>query len=229
MKKTTLLLALVLALAAPAAAQEGWLVPFAAAYQPGLAGFRSAFSRHELPLPAERQFGWGVELRTLVNGFLLGPLYLRTWSDTETGEFHLRSEASAVMGEVGFQLSPAGWLSLIPMVGVGGLSQSLHLRSRTGELPLEELLGNPGQDAGIVSGLKFAGLAAIELGLAAPTESGRYGVAARIGYLYSPLDPTWHLANGSRITGAPRTGLRGPFLTLGLLIMPSAEVATSRL
>jgi hypothetical protein len=230
--KTTLLIpviALLLVPAAPARAQEGWLVPFAAAYQPDLAGFRPALAKWELPLPGERQYGWGIELRSLVSGFLVGPLYQRTWSDTENSEFQLRAEASAVFGQVGFRIAPARWLGIVPMVGVGGLSQSLHIRSRTGDLTLDSLLRAPGRNASIESGLKLAGLAALELGLAVPVESGSYGVAARVGYFYSPVAPGWHLANGARLTDAPKTGLRGPFLTIGLLIMPAAEATTGRL
>jgi len=230
MKPTPLLLLFLLALllpTVPARAQEGWLVPFAAAYQPDLAGFRQAFQRNKLPLPAERQYGWGIELRSLVGGFLVGPMYLRTWSDEENEGFQLRSEANAIIGQAGFKIAPANWFSVVPMLGLGGLNQSLHIRrSRTGDLPLDSLLGSPGRNATIESGLKLTGLAALELGVAVPVEAGSYGVSARVGYLYSPLDPGWHLANGARITDATRAGLRGPFITIGLLIIPGAEVTT---
>ncbi|MFO7639452.1 MAG: hypothetical protein R6X14_09235 [bacterium] len=228
--KLTLLLPIVLLTAAlppPAHAQEGWLVPFAVAYQPELGGFRDAFRDHGLPLPAERQYGWGIELRSLLSGFLVGPMYLRTWADAETDSWQLRTEADALFGEIGFKLAPAGWLSIVPMVGVGGLSQSLHLRSRAGDLPLDSLLLNPGREVGIKTGLKLAGLASLELGVAVPTNAGSFGISARVGYLYSPLAPGWHTTSGSRLTDAPAAGLRGPFLSIGLLLLPAAELTTT--
>lgn len=231
MKITLLLPVILLVLAAfpgPARAQEGWLVPFAVAHQPDLAGFRSTLADHGLPQPAERQFGWGIALRSLTGGFLLGPMYLRSWSDTETPTWQLRSEANALFGELGYKLAPAGWLTIVPMLGLGGLSQSLNLRSRTGELPLDSLLRSPGRDASIRTGLKLAGLASLELGLAVPTGTGSYGLTVRGGYFYSPVAPGWHLANGTRLTNAPTTSLRGPFLTIGLLILPAPDISTVR-
>jgi len=217
-------------LTAPTRAQEAWLVPFAVGYRPELTGFREAFSRssQNLPQPAENQLGWGIEIRSLASGFLLGPMYMRTWSDAESDSWRLRTESNALFGTLGYKLSPTTWLSVVPMLGVGGISQSLHLRARTGDLPLDTLLLGPGQDADIGTGLKFAGLASFELGLAFPTSSGSYGLSTRLGYIYSPLRPDWHLASGGRLRDAPTTGQRGPFVSIGLLVIPAPEVSTTR-
>lgn len=227
MKPSRLAVAIVV-LCLAAFGQEAWLVPFAAAYQPDVAGFNQAFAAHGLPRAGSRHFGWGIELRSLVSGLLVGPLYFRTWDDAETDSFELRTEASGLFAEVGLRLAPAPFLGVVPMVGVGGLSQSFDIRAKTGERKLEELLSSPGQRASILSGTKLAGLAALELNLSTGTGSGRYGVALRAGYLYSPLSVTWHLPNGSRVTDTPVNRLSGPFFSLGLLLLPAAETQTTR-
>ena len=108
------------------------------------------------------------------------------------------------------------------MVGVGGLSQSFSIRDQSGDVALPDLLNGQGRTVTLSPGMKLAGLAALELGLTVNTGSGRYGLALRGGYIYSPFNLTWRLANGSRLTEVPRTHLGGPFVTLGINIMPAA-------
>ena len=227
--RTTTLLVLLLLTAGAAHAQEGWLIPFAAAYQPDLTGFRGKFAEHDLPAPGDRQYGWGIELRSYANGFLAGPLYFRTWDDVETDEYQLRTESSGIFGEVGFKLAPFSFLTIVPMVGIGGLSQTFNIRARSEDVNFDSLLIAPGRNAIITSGMKPTGLAALELGLTATTTSGSYGVALRAGYLYSPFDPDWHLSNGARVTGTPDARLRGPFFSVGFLIVPAPDVSSSTL
>jgi len=212
-----------LAVVLSAQAQEGWVVPFAAAYHPDVSGFNAKFAAKGLPEARSRHFGWGIEVRSLTKNLLVGPMYMRAWDDMENARFQLRTETSVVLGEVGLKLSPVSFLTIVPMLGLGGMSQSFHLRAKTGDLPLDSLLLSPGQTADILSGMNFAGMAALELGLAANTGGGRYGVALRGGYLYSPLNLSWHLANGAKLTGTPDSKLGGLFVTVGVLIMPAAQ------
>jgi len=223
------ILVLLLVLAASGAAQEAWLVPFAAAYMPDVAGFNRKFAANSVPEAEPRHYGWGIEVRSVVSGMLVGPMYFRTWDDADDADFHLRTEASGIFALAGLKLQPFPFLSVVPTVGLGGLSQSYSIRAKTGDIKFEELLLDPGQTATLLSGMKASGLGALELGLAASTEGGRYGVALRAGYLYSPLSVTWHLPNGARILDTPRARFGGPFFSLGVLVMPAAQTASARL
>ena len=229
MRKLLLLAAICLAVVGAHAqdSPEGWVVPFAAAYQPNVSGFNAAFDAKGLPEARTRHFGWGVEVRSLVSGLLIGPLFFRTWDDVETDSWQLRTDATGILGEVGYKISPLPMLTIVPMLGVGGLSESFNLRRKSLDIEIGELLGNPGQSASIQSGMKLAGMAALELGLSASTGGGRYGMAARAGYLYSPMNVGWHLANGARILNPPGGNLGGPFFSLGVLIMPAAQTTTT--
>jgi len=226
MVKTRTALLCLLALAGTGRAQEGWLIPFAAAYQPDVAGFNAVFNRHGLPQSATRQYGWGVEIRSLAGDFLVGPLYFRTWHDASNEDFQLRTEATGIFGEVGLKLVSLRFLTVVPMIGVGGLSQSFTVRERSGEKTLDSLLNYPGRVIGLSPGMRVSGLAALEVGLVAGTRSGRYGLALRAGYLYSPFDLTWRQSNGSEVTGVPDTKLGGPFFSAGILLMPEAQAAS---
>jgi hypothetical protein len=218
------------ALAAPAGAQdspEAWLIPFAIGFRPPVSGFNTEFSSHGLPQARINHFGWGLELRTLTGGFLVGPLFFRTWDDVENDSFKLRTDATAIMCEVGFKIAPVSFLSIVPMVAIGGLNQSFNIREKTGTLELDSLLGFPGRSVSLTPGMKLTGLAALEIGAAFNTGSGRVGLALRGGYLYSPLELNWHTAGGDPITETPDMRLGGPFLSAGLLFMPEAEVTSS--
>ena len=157
-------------------------------------------------------------------GLLVGPLFFRTWDDVENDCFQLRTDATGIMGEAALKVPLFGFLTVVPMVGLGGLSQSFAIRERTGKLSLDSLLGAPGRTASVSPGMKLAGLAALELDLAVRTVSGRYGVALRGGYLYSPVGLTWRLSNGAEVTGTPKAHLGGPFFSVGLLILPEPQV-----
>jgi hypothetical protein len=224
MRICVLSLALLAVVASAAEGPEGWLVPFAAAYQPDLSGFNTAFAAAGLPQAHARHYGWGLEVRTLAGGLLVGPLFFRTWDDVENDFFQLRTDATGIMGEVALKVPLLGFLTVVPMVGLGGLSQSFAIRERTGKLSLDSLLGAPGRTASISPGMKLAGLAALELDLAVRTVSGRYGIALRGGYLYSPVGLTWRLSNGAEVTGTPKAHLGGPFFSVGLLILPEPQV-----
>lgn len=216
------------AAAAPAASSpEAWLIPFAAAYQPPVASFNSVFASRGLQARS-RHFGWGLELRSLTGSFLVGPLFFKTWDDVEAGSYRLRTDATGIFGEIGLKLAPVSFLTIIPQLGLGGLSQSFGLREKTEGDSIEfgNLLDRLPENMSLATGMKLAGMAALELGLAVNSKSGRLGIALRGGYLYSPFTPTWHLANGAAVSAAPKDKLGGLFFSVGLLFMPQAETAS---
>ncbi|HTW92862.1 MAG TPA: hypothetical protein VMH22_14315 [bacterium] len=225
------LIVILLAAAVPTSAQnsaEAWLIPFAAAYQPQVAGFNKAFANHGMPASASRHYGWGIELRALTGSFLIGPLFFRTWDDAENSSYELRTDANGIFGEAGLKLAPASFLTIVPLLGLGGLSQSFGLRSKSSaQAPLDSLLGDLPRTASFSSGLRPAGMGALELGLILNTKAGRIGITVRGGYLYSPFTPTWHLSNDAEVSDAPVTHLGGPFYSVGLLLMPEAQNETS--
>jgi hypothetical protein len=230
MRITLMVLLLAVLAAAPAIAEdspEAWLLPFAAAYQPQVSGFNSVFASHGMPEARSRHFGWGVELRSLAGSFLVGPLFFRAWDDVEDDAYQLRTDATGIFGEVGLKIAPFSFLSIVPMLGVGGLSQSFSVRARTGSISLDSLLGvGAPQAVSLTPGMKLAGLGALELGLAANTKAGRFGLALRGGYLYSPFKPDWRISNGAVVTGAPDSRLGGLFLSAGVLMMPQAQTVS---
>jgi len=220
----------VLAAAVPALAEdspEAWLIPFAAAYQPPVSSFNAAFGVHGMPTASSRHYGWGIELRSLAGSFLVGPLFFKTWDDVDNDSYHLRTDATGIFGEVGVKLAPASFLTIVPLLGVGGLSQSFGMRRKNDSLEFNDPIWNVPENLSFSTGMKLAGMGALELGLAASTSSGRVGLALRGGYLYSPLDPNWHLPNGTEVTGAPDDRLGGLFFSVGLLYMPAAQTASS--
>jgi hypothetical protein len=224
-----MLIMLMVAAAAPALASdspEAWLIPFAAAYQPPVSGFNAAFADNDMPTARSRHFGWGIELRSLTGSFLVGPLFFRTWDDVENSSYQLRTDATGIFGEVGVKLSPASFLTIVPMLGVGGLSQSFSIREKTGEMTLDSLLGYPGRSVSLTTGMKLAGMGALELGFTANSKAGGIGVALRGGYLYAPFSPTWHVVNGAVVSNAPNDHLGGWFFSVGLLLMPQAQTAS---
>lgn len=224
-----MLIVLLLAAAAPALAAdspEAWFIPFAAAYQPPVASFNSAFASHGMPEARSRHFGWGLELRTLSGSFLVGPLFFKTWDDADDGSYHLRTDATGIFGEMGMRLAPASFLAIVPMLGVGGLSQSFGLREKTGNIGFDTLFGSVPENLSLSTGTKLAGMGALELGLIANSKSGGIGIALRGGYLYSPFSPTWRIVNGAVVTNAPNDHLGGWFFSVGLLLMPQAQTTS---
>jgi hypothetical protein len=225
-----ILIVFVLAAAAPALAQdspEAWLIPFAAAYQPTVGWFNDEFANpeHNLPAVRTRHYGWGLELRSLSGSFLFGPLLLRTWDDVDNDSYQLRTDATGIFGELGVKLAPASFLTIVPMLGVGGLSQSFNIRAKSDRVDFPELLEGAPSVISFSPGMKLAGLGALELGLIANTQAGRFGLAFRGGYIYSPLSLTWRLSNGAQVIGVPDSRLGGPFFSVGLLLMPEAQTA----
>ena len=224
-----MLILLLVAVPAPAPAAdspEAWFIPFAAAYQPPVAGFDSAFASHGMPEARSRHFGWGLELRTLTGSFLVGPLFFKTWDDIENEAFKLRTDATGIFGEAGLKIAPFRFLTIVPMVAVGGLSQSFGIREKTGELTLDGLLGYPGRSVSLATGMKLAGLAALELGLAANSATGGFGVVLRGGYLYAPFSPNWRVVNGDVVSNAPDDRLGGWFFSVGLLLTPAVQTTS---
>lgn len=223
---------LVLFLAAAAApvlaadSPEVWLIPFAAAYQPPVNGFNAAFADNGMPTASSRHFGWGLELRTLAGKFLVGPMFFKTWNDVDDDSYHLRTDATGIFGEVGLKIAPASFLTIVPMLGVGGLSQAFDLREKTDSIAFNKLFGNVPENLSFATGTKLAGMGALELGFIANSKTGGIGIALRGGYLYSPFDPNWHLSNGTRITGAPGDKLGGLFFSVGLLLIPPVQTAS---
>jgi len=203
---------------------EGWLIPFACAFEPDIAGINSIFARHNLPQAGSRLYGWGCEIRSLTGrNLLFGPLFFTTWNEAGNDSFQLRSDVLGLMAEAGLKLQLLDFLTVVPMLGLGGVRESFTLRKRTGPVNIDSLLAAPGQNATISPGFKATGLAALELGLAFNTQAGRFGLALRGGYVYSPLELVWRLANGSEVTGVPRSLIRGPFYSVGILLLPAAQ------
>jgi hypothetical protein len=230
MRITLMVLFLAVLAAAPARADdspEAWLIPFAAAYQPSVSGFNAKFAASGLPEARSRHFGWGIELRSLSGSFLVGPLFFKTWDDVENESYQLRTDATGIFGELGVKLAPVSFLTIVPLVGLGGLSQSFGLRQKTGSIGFDTLFGNAPANVSLTPGMRFAGMGALELGLVATTKAGRFGIALRGGYLYSPFNPVWRLANGAEVSDAPDTHLGGPFFSVGLLMMPAAQSAST--
>jgi hypothetical protein len=232
MRITLILVLLATALPTLAAdSPEAWLIPFAAAYQPPVGGFNAVFAKPEFGMPQarSRHFGWGIELRTLTgSSVLVGPLFFKTWDDVDNGSYRLRTDATGIFGEAGLRLAPFSFLSIVPMLGVGGLSQSFSLREQVAgdSINIDTLFSDVHGNLSLGSGTKLAGMAALEIGLAASSSSGRIGVALRGGYLYSPFRPVWRVANGARITGVPADYLGGWFFSVGLLLMPQAQTTS---
>ncbi|MEO0020126.1 MAG: hypothetical protein ABIK47_05750 [candidate division WOR-3 bacterium] len=223
--KQILILSLLLFFPLFAQEPEGWLIPFACAYEPDIAGFNTAFANKGLPQAKTRHFGWGMELRSLVSrNILFGPLYFRTWNDAENDSFHLRTENWGIFAELGLKLPIFKFLTFVPLVGIGGVQPSFQIRKRTGDMTLDSLLNAPFNIAHISPGMKITGLGALELNIILPTNTGSYGLSLRGGYLYSPFGLNWHLANGARITNTPDSKIKGPWLSLGLTIIPAPEV-----
>ena len=224
-----MLIMLLVAAAAPAPAAdspEAWFIPFAAAYQPPVSGFNAAFAANDIPSARSRHFGWGIELRTLAGSFLVGPLFFKTWDDVENDAFKLRTDASGLFGEAGLKIAPFRFLTIVPMVAVGGLSQSFGIREKTGEMTLDSLLGYPGRSVSLATGMKPAGLGALELGLAANSATGGIGVVLRGGYLYAPFSPNWRVVNGDVVRNAPDDRLGGWFFSVGLLLTPAPQTTS---
>ena len=230
MRITLMVLFLAVLAAVPARADnspEAWLIPFAAAYQPSVSGFNAKFAANGLPEARSRHFGWGLELRSLTGSFLVGPMFFKTQDDVESDAYQLRTDATGIFGEVGVKLAPASFLTIVPLLGLGGLSQSFGLREKTGSVGFDSLFGNAPENVSLTPGMRIAGMGALELGLVATTAAGRFGIALRGGYLYSPFNPVWRLANGAEVTDAPDMHLGGPFFSVGLLLMPAAQAATT--
>ena len=224
-----MLIVLLLAAAAPAAdSPEAWFIPFAAAYQPPVASFNSAFAYRGMPEARSRHFGWGLELRALNGSFLVGPLFFKTWDDVDDGSYHLRTDATGIFGEAGVKLAPFSFLAIVPMLGVGGLSQTFSWRQRPegDSIRFDSLFGDAPRNISLSSGTKLAGMAALELGLAANAKSGGIGIALRGGYLYSPFGPSWRVANGIIVKNAPNDRLGGWFFSVGLILMPQAQTTS---
>jgi hypothetical protein len=231
MRITLMVLFVAVLAAVPVQAQdapEAWLIPFAADYQPPVGGFNAEFAKPKngMPEARSRHFGWGLELRSLTGTFLVGPLFFKTWDDVENESYQLRTDATGIFGELGVKLAPAGFLTIVPLLGLGGLSQSFGLRQKTGSIGFDTLFGNAPENVSLSPGMKLAGMGALELGLIANTKAGRFGIALRGGYLYSPFKPVWRLANGAEVSDAPDVHLGGPFFSAGLLMMPAAQATT---
>jgi hypothetical protein len=187
----------------------------------------SRFAAGSIPQLSERQFGWGIELRTLVSGILFGPLYMRSWAEASDSSYGVRTDATSLFGTAGIKIAPFPFFTIVPSIGVGGLNQSYSIHERSGDVALPDLLGDPGRTVTFSPGMRLAGLAALELCLSVNTTAGRYGLALRGGYVYSPFNLTWRLGSGSRLTDVPATHLGGPFVSAGIALMP-APVTESR-
>lgn len=202
-------------------------MPFACAYHPDIAGFNSIFAQHGLPQANARHYGWGLELRSLLGtNFLVGPMFFRTWDDVDNERFKLRTDATGVFGEIGLRLPVFNFLTIVPMVGLGGVQPKFQILKKTGDLPVDSLLTDPGKSSTITPGMKLTGIALMEIDLLVPTDAGRYGIGLRGGYLYSPFPLEWRLSNGALITDTPNSRLRGPWFSIGITLVPAPEVTT---
>jgi hypothetical protein len=227
--KRSLILFLMLMLLVPGQAQEpeGWLIPFGCAFEHDIAGFNAKFAEHNLPLVNKRLYGWGLELRSLVSkNILFGPLYFRTKDRVSNDSFQIYTETWGIMGEAGFKVPVFNFLNIIPMVGIGAVQPAFQFRQVSGDVQFDTLLRSSGGSVSISPGLKPAGLAALELAFTLPTQAGRYGLAVRAGYLYSPFELNWHLSNGRSVLGTPNSRIQGYWGSLGITIIPAPEVRT---
>ncbi len=207
------------------AAPEAWLVPFACAYQPDIAEFNRRFASYGIPAASLRHYGWGVEIRSVVgNNFLVGPMLFRTRDVVANETIQLRTETNAIFALAGWKLPLFRFLTIVPIVGLGGVQPVFQITEKTGDIPLESLLTAPGKIATLSPGFKPTGIAALELNLLVPTGSGNYGISLRGGYLYSPFPLNWRLPSGARVTSTPDTKIRGPWFSAGITLIPAAEV-----
>ncbi|MGB9742292.1 MAG: hypothetical protein ACP5JB_05825 [candidate division WOR-3 bacterium] len=228
MRRKLILLILIL-LSVPGWTQEpeGWLIPFGCAFEHDISGFNRIFAAHRLPEVNRRLYGWGLELRSLVSRrVLFGPLYFRTSDEVSNNSFQIYTQNWGVMAELGVKVPVFNFLTVVPMIGAGGVQPSFQIRAVSGDVQFDTLLQAPGMVAGISPGIKPAGLVALELGLLVPTRAGRYGLTVRGGYLYSPFGLNWRLTNGARVTGTPDSRIRGFWASLGITIIPAPEVTT---
>ncbi len=206
---------------------EAWLVPFGCAFEHDIQGFNQVFVRNNLPEFSRRIYGWGVELRSLAGGnILIGPMYFRVQEQVRNDSFQLRTETWGIMGEAGLKLPIFGFITVTPMIGLGGVQPAFQLKQLKGDVELDSLLRVPGRMASFSPGIKPAGLAALELSLNLPTKAGKYGVALRGGYLYSPFALRWCLPDGSEVLGTPDSRIRGFWVSAGFTIIPAPEVET---
>ncbi len=204
---------------------EAWLIPFSCIYQPDLRGFNERFAALELPTTGEQLYGWGIELRSGVGKHILfGPLYFRTRNRSENEKISLHTETWGVLGELGIKIPLFKFLTLVPIVGIGGVQPGFQIRQKTGDLKFDSLLTAPGKIAILSPGLKPAGMGALEINLFLPTTTGSYGLSLRAGYLYSPFNLDWRLANGARIIDPPDSKIKGPWFSLGIALVPAPEV-----
>jgi len=223
------LAALAVLTATVAPAQEAWIIPFAAATRPDLAGFNAAFAAESIPQSAATHGGWGMELRWRMGGFLAGPMFLRTWDEAANDSFQLRTDETGIFFNLGPSLQVLRSLTIVPMVGIGGLNHSFAVRQKTGAQEFGELFDQPpwpGSSITMSPGMKLTGLAALELNLSLSTGSGRYGLELRGGYMYSPFALQWHLSNGAEVMNAPEMHAGGPFASVGIVLMPEPEVSS---
>ncbi len=205
---------------------EGWFVPFACGYQPDVSGFNAKFAALGLPQANTRHYGWGIELRSLVGrNFLVGPMFFRTWDDAQNESLHLRTDATGILGEIGLRLPFFKFLTVVPMLGLGGVQPHFHIREKSGDVPFDSLLRR-GVTVTLSPGMRLSGLVALEVNLLLSTKAGRYGLALRGGYLYSPFSLNWRLGNGARLVNAPGTSIRGPWFSVGITLIPPPEVTT---
>ncbi len=206
---------------------EAWLLPFTCAYQPDIGEFNNRFRDRGIPTARTRHYGWGVEIRSLVGkDFLTGPIFFRTQDIVTNETIQLRTETTALLMMLGLKLPLFRFLTVVPMLALGGVQPGFQIMAKSGEIALDSLLTLPGQMTGLSPGLKLTGLAALELNLLIPTNSGNYGISLRGGYLYSPFVLNWRLPSGARVTGTPDTKIRGPWFSLGITIIPAPEVTT---
>ncbi|MCX7732873.1 MAG: hypothetical protein N2248_06920 [candidate division WOR-3 bacterium] len=206
---------------------EAWLVPFGCAFEHDIQEFNQVFVRNNLPEFSRRIYGWGVELRSLAGGnILIGPMYFRVQEQVRNDSFQLRTETWSIMGEAGLKLPIFGFMTVTPMIGLGGVQPAFQVKQLKGDVELDSLLKAPGRMASFSPGIKLAGLAALEISLNLPTKAGKYGVALRGGYLYSPFALRWCLPDGSEVRGAPDSRIRGFWVSAGLTLIPAPEVET---
>jgi hypothetical protein len=146
---------------------------------------------------------------------------------TENDSLLLSSTETGLFGEVGIKLAPFKFLTIVPLLGVGGLSQSYSMGRNTAYVEFDTLLGGNHWSTTLSSGTKLAGMGALEIGLLAQTSAGQVGLTLRGGYLYSPFAPSWRAPNGAAVTDAPDMRLGGPVATVGFVWLPAAQTVGS--
>lgn len=101
---------------------------------------------------------------------------------------------------------------IVPSVGIGGTSVNLKLRPNLGDVDFGDLLDNPGRTSE-VDYTTFT--VAPSLSILIPIEF--VAIQLRGGYMWSPFQGKWELADGANLRNAPEINPSGIYAQAGIL------------